>query len=149
MIDLTATASKLAGLALETAPTDAPWALLHDVSGKCLLAYRENDDTGELTAVLLTDKEDPRSVYKNISQGVDNRRRESRESIIDTINSGITVIQSPAVNMFVLFPEDSDYPPLLALATEESVATINVSAKAVSEYKGFVRDDVLEKIVFK
>lgn len=150
MIDVTQTVYKFTARALAQAPITDPWACLTFEDGDILLAYRQDDEENTIDAVRLTSDEDPSQVYANIAAKYDNRRPLDNESAVRILSKGAVIIESPAMIMFTLEPsvESSLYPSQIAVNTPKSVFTIPYTATTTRDANGFIRDDILDDIVF-
>ena len=150
MIDVTQTIYKLTARALSQAPVTDPWACLTFADGDILLAYRQDDEDNTIDAVRLTSDEDPAQVYANIAAKYDNRRPLDNEVAVRILSKGAIIIESPAMVMFTLEPsvENSFYPDQIAINTPKSVFTIPYTASTTRDASGFIRDDILDDIVF-
>lgn len=150
MIDVTQTIYKLTVRALAQAPVTDPWACLTFSNGDIILTHRLNDDEGSIHAVRLTPDEDPAQVYANIAAKYDNRKPLENDTAINMLSRGASVIESPALIMFTLEPavETSLYPNQIAVQTPKSVFTVPFTAADERDVSGFVRDDIVDDIVF-
>ena len=150
MINITQTAQKLTARALAQAPSTEPWACLTFKDGDILLAYRLEDEEGTIDAVRITPDEDAAQVYANIAAKYDNRRPLDNDSAVNILSKGAVIIESPALVMLTLEPsvESDFYPDQIAITTPDSVFTIPYTATTPRDAAGFIRDDVLDDIVF-
>lgn len=150
MINITQTVQKFTARALSHAPVSQPWACLTFEDGNILLAYRLDDEDGTIDMVRLTSDEEPAQVYANIAAQYDNRRPLDNDTAISMLGRKIVIIESPALVMFTLEASvKSDfYPDLIAVNTPDSVFTIPYTASSTRDANGYVRDDVLDDIVF-